>query len=165
MGAHLAGSRAAGQSHRRPADDPWQGSWHTAQTTRDCAAGECRFTFQPLAEAENPRARNMPGMRYRRTLKIRIASRQPLPAITAFSAYSDAVQKPLSVRIGLGYREKTPVVWTGSIQVDNGILRSARPWGFDSKDRFESPKKWTLVSSDSAKGLLLDLTAAAPSLP
>ena len=148
-----------------PADDPWQGAWLTAQTARDCTAGGCRFAFQPLASAENPRAGNMPGVRYRRTLKIRIASLQPLPAIASFSAFSDAVQKPLSVRIGLGYREKTRVEWSGSIAVDNGILRLARPWGFDSGDRFQSPAKWTLVSSEAGKGLLLDLIAAAPTLP
>ncbi len=148
-----------------PADDPWQGSWLTAQTTRACTAGECRFTFKPLAESENPRAKNMPGVLYRRTLKIRFASQKSLPAIAGVSAFSDAVQKPLTVRIGLGYREKSPMRWAGSIQVDNGILRSATPWGFDSKDRFESPAKWALMSSGAAKGLVLELIAAAPTLP
>jgi hypothetical protein len=148
-----------------PADDPWQGTWLTARTFRECTMSECRFTFQPLAGAENPRAKNMPGVRYRRTLKIRVTSLRGLPEVTALSAFSDAEERPLSVRIGLGYGEKRPVAWTGSIEVDNGILRSAKPWGFDSRDRWESPAKWTMVSTDAGKGVVLDLTTAAPALP
>ncbi len=148
-----------------PADDPWQGSWLTAVTRRDCRDGECRFTFEPLAQTENPRANNMPGVLYRRTLKIRVVARSTSPVIAALSIFSDSLEKPLSLRIGLGYREKSPVEWTGSIEIDNGRIATAKPWGFKAKDQFASSSKWSLVSSESGKGLLLDVIAAAPALP
>ena len=116
------------------------------ETNRSCTSSECRFTFQPLERSENPRANNMPGVLYRRTLKIRVFTQQGLPAITGISAFSDSVEKPLSVRVGLGYRETKPVQWTGSVEVDNGNLQSARPWGFGAGDRYDNPRKWTLVS-------------------
>ncbi len=148
-----------------PADDPWQGNWITAKTRRDCSGPECRFTFLPLAADENPRANNMPGVLYRRTLKIRVVTATGIPAVTLFSAFSDSLEKPLAVRIGLGYEEDAPVRWAGSIDVDNGGLRSAKPWGFTSSDRFADASRWVFASSPSGKGLLLDLTVAAPTLP
>jgi hypothetical protein len=148
-----------------PADDPWQGTWITSQFTRACTGKECQFTFKPLADVENPRAKNMPGVLYRRTLKIRLVSKEKLPGIDGFHVYSDSMQRPLQVRIGLGYRESKPVQWSGSIEVDNGVLGSAKPWGFNTTDKFGSPANWTFASSEPGKGLLLDLTAAAPVLP
>lgn len=147
-----------------PADDPWQGGWLTAKTILRCEANDCRFTFEPLAANENPRAGNLPGVRYRRTLKIRLVAPATLPAITSLSVFSDSVEKPLTVRIALGFREAKSVRWTGSIDIDNGVIRSARPWGFSADDRFESASRWSMTSSAEGKGLLLDLITAAPSL-
>lgn len=148
-----------------PADDPWQGQWLTAAATRDCTLNECRFIFEPLAASENPRAPNMPGVIYRRTLKIRVISADPLPSISKIAAYSDSLEKPLRLRIGLGYHEPAPVQWTGSLEIDNGILRSATAWRFSARDHFENVSRWSFTSAPSAKGLLLDLITAAPSLP
>ena len=58
-----------------PVDDRWQGEWLTAAIDQDCRAGECRYTFQPLAKGENRLAGNLPDVRYRRTLKVRLAIR------------------------------------------------------------------------------------------
>lgn len=148
-----------------PADDRWQGAWLTAQIATRCYDRECRYTFQPLAPAENPRAGNMPGVPYRRALKISLLADSVLPAITALSVFTDSVEKRVSVRVVLGHGESGAVHWAGAVEVLNGTLRSARPLGFGPADRFESARKWAFVTSDSRKGLLLDLTAAAPSLP
>ena len=148
-----------------PADDRWQGEWLTAATDQQCGAGECRFTFQPLAKSENRLAGNMPGIRYRRTLKIRLVTEGSLAGVKSIAAYSDSVERPLSLRIALGYREKQPMRWSGGVEISNGHLRSARQWNFAKGDSFQSAAKWSFESANVMKGLLVDLTAAAPSLP
>ena len=148
-----------------PVDDRWQGKWLTAAVDQDCHAGECRYTFQPLARSENPLAGNMPGVRYRRTLKLRLLSDTALPAVKSFKAFSDSVERPLSLRIALGYREQQSVRWEGGVEVSNGLLRSARPFNFQGDDSFQSAARWSFQSAEGMKGLLLDVTAAAPSLP
>jgi hypothetical protein len=142
-----------------PVDDLWQGKWLVAQSSRECSGSECVYTFQPLTEGENPLAKNLPGSRYRRTLKIRLISSADAPAVSSLQVFSETTQAPLSVRVELGHGEKN-AVWTGSIEVFNGFLRSARPWGFQSGDTFESPSRWRLRAGSQPKGLTLDLTAA-----
>lgn len=148
-----------------PADDRWQGRWLTAAISTQCRQSECWYTFEPLAAGENPLAGNLPGVRYRRTLKVRLASNANLPPVASLSVFTGSVEKPLSLRIALGYREKHPVQWAGAVEISNGRLRSVKPWDFGAGDSFESPRKWTFLSSGALKGLLLDLIAAAPSLP
>ncbi|PYT21007.1 MAG: hypothetical protein DMG57_40180 [Acidobacteria bacterium] len=69
-------------------DDLWQGKWLTAQTSHKCQDSECTYTFQPLAESENPLAKNLPGTRYRRTLKIGLVSAAGTSAISALQVCS-----------------------------------------------------------------------------
>jgi hypothetical protein len=148
-----------------PADDRWQGQWLTAAVDEECSAGECRYTFQPLATTENRLAANMPGVLYRRTLKIRLVSDNVLPQVKSIAVFTDSVERPLSLRIALGYKESQPVHWEGGVEISNGHLRSVRQWNFAAGDSFQSPAKWSFQSADAMKGLLVDLTAAAPSLP
>src|SRR5207245_9520379 len=82
-----------------PVDDPWQGKWLTAETSRECRASECTYTFQPLAESENPLAKNLPGTRYRRTLKIGLISDVAASAISDLQVFSETTQAPLKVRV------------------------------------------------------------------
>src|SRR5439155_17212128 len=116
-----------------PVDDPWQGKWLTAETSRECRASECTYTFQPLAESENPLAKNLPGTRYRRTLKIGLISDVAASAISDLQVFSETTQAPLKVRVELGRGERD-AAWTGSVQVFNGLLRSAQAWGFTLAD-------------------------------
>ncbi len=146
-----------------PVDDLWQGKWLTAEASRDCRASECVYTFQPLAEAENPRANNLAGTRYRRTLKVRLVSDAGVPPVSSLQVFSETKQTPVSVRVELGRGEKE-VEWSGSVEVFNGILRSVRPWGFQSTDAFEGAK-WRFRTGGRPKGLILGLTAAEPAPP
>jgi len=66
-----------------PVDDLWQGKWLVAESSRECSGAECVYTFQPLTEGENPLAKNLPGSRYRRTLKIRLISSAEAPAVSS----------------------------------------------------------------------------------
>ena len=47
-------------------------SWVTARVDRAAKDGVSVFTFKPLEKAENSRADNLPGVTYRRTLKVRL---------------------------------------------------------------------------------------------
>ena len=127
-------------SFEDPMDDPWQGQWLTAAESENCEKSACRYDFSPLGEAENPRAKNLPGVRYRRTLKVRLVFAGGAPAISAISAYSDSVEQALLVRVE-GDLGAAP-----AISVYNGRLRSS-------------------AASASPKGVMLDLVQATPSLP
>ena len=127
-------------SFEDPMDDPWQGQWLTAEASERCEKSECRYEFSPLGEAENARAKNLPAVRYRRTLKVRLAFAAGAPAISAISAYSDSVERPLVVRVEADFATEP------AISVYNGRLRSS-------------------AASASPKGVMLDLVQAVPSLP
>ena len=125
-------------SFEDPMDDPWQGQWLTAAHAESCDKTDCRYDFSSLSESENARAKNLPGVRYRRTLKVRLVFSGDSPAIAAISAYSDSVEQTAKVRVeGLG--DAVP-----AISVYNGRLRAV---------------------SSSLNGAVLDLIEAHPSLP
>ena len=72
--------------------------------------------------------------------------------------YSDAVEKPLSLRIALGHGDPRPLHWTGSIHVDNGRLVEVKGMGFVQGDKLqEPPNHWSFQGANSGKGLLLDI--------
>ena len=147
-----------------PVDDPWQGKWLVAQSSRECRDSECSYTFQPLSETENPLAKNLPGTRYRRTLKIRRLSKAGAPAVSSLQIFSETRQAKLTMRVELGRGEKD-AVWTGSVEVFNGLLQAAQPWGFESDDTFKSPRRWRLRTGSRPKGLTLEVAVAEPSPP
>ena len=125
-------------SFEDPMDDPWQGQWLAAAHSEDCNETGCRYDFSPLSESENARAKNLPGVPYRRTLKVRLVFSGEPPAISAISAYSDSVEQPARLRVeGIG--DASP-----AISLYNGRLRAI---------------------SSSPNGVLLDLIEAHPSLP
>ena len=87
-----------------PVDDPWQGNWLKAFTKVECQGAECRYTFAPLEKAENPLASNLPGLDYRRTLKVRLVFSSD-PQIEAVQVFSGSQEKAVSVRLELGAGE------------------------------------------------------------
>ena len=97
-----------------PVDDPWNGEWLTATTKRDCGSGECSVTFLPLTASENSRAKNLPGVNYRRTIKLRLVfhsdpgiDRGLSPSNCAFSWVLERVL----VMCGTGMCEFTTAAW------------------------------------------------------
>ena len=147
-----------------PVDDPWQGKWLLTRSNQQCQFSDCIYTFQPLAETENPLTKNLPGTRYRRTLKIRLVSSAETEPVSSLQVFSDTRQASRVVRVELG-RGEADVAWTGSVEVFNGVLRSVQPWGFQSGDTFESARHWNFHTGRRPKGLTLDLTAADPAPP
>ena len=148
-----------------PLDDPWQGHWITARTEVETKNSLCAIRFQPLAKKENPRAGNLPGVNYRRTLKVRVVLPEQSPSVAAIEVLSETTLKPLPVRIELGCGETPPATWRGRLTVDNGLLLGVRPWEFTGDDRFDPAGTWSQVKADRPKGVLAELMAAVPSPP
>jgi hypothetical protein len=138
-------------------DDPWQGNWLRANTRIQTRGGQLDFTFEPLGE-ENPHSENLPGVTYRRTLKVRLVLPEGSPRLQSLAVHSDSVVKPLSVRVQLACGQKDETVWSGGIEVFNGKLESVTPWQFDEGDRFDSPASWKDVRiGEKPKGFVVKL--------
>ncbi len=107
-----------------PVDDPWQGEWLAARTAVTCQERTCRFTFAPLDEAENRRAKNLPGVRYRRALRFRVVfPAGELPQIETVRVFSESRVKRAELRIRfLGAGKQPPV-----FEAYNGWIRSVKP--------------------------------------
>jgi hypothetical protein len=146
-------------------DDPWQGQWLRADTEGGCHDLDCDFTFRPLATTENPLGKNLPGVRYRRTLKLRLAGDANLPPVIGFEVYSDAVEKPMTLRVALGQGDPKALHWTGSVEIDNGRLISTKPMGFQKGDTLQPRNQWSFEGEQAGKGVLLDIIAAGHTLP
>lgn len=146
-----------------PAEDPWQGRWLRADSISKCAGDQWRYTFQPLRDSENPRANYLPGVDYRRTLKIRLVCKSE-PMIERVRVFSGSFQKSESVRIELGAGESSRQVWDGTVKVYNGLLKKVKLWKGSEGDTADTGH-FQVTTEGSPKGLLLDLVAAQPSLP
>ncbi len=145
-----------------PVDDPWQGRWLKAATKVNCQGPECRYTFSPLDESENPRAKSLPGVDYRRTLKLRLGF-SVKPQLDRVEIFSGSEQKPVELRIELGAGEKTPHLWAGGLRVYNGWLKGVKLWKASPDDSGDN-RHFRMATSGTPKGLLLSLMAAQPSL-
>jgi len=113
-----------------PVDDPWQGSWLTAKTQAACQDLTCRLTFLPLETAENPRAGNLPGLRYRRTVRFRLvfpAGEQP--EIASVKAFSESEVRRAELRVLLNVDRKAEQAAPASpkFQAYNGWVRQVKP--------------------------------------
>jgi hypothetical protein len=140
-----------------PVDDPWLGKWLRAKTKTQTRGDQHVFTFEPLGE-ENPHAEHLPGVTYRRTLKVRLVLPKGSPKLQSLAVHSDSVVTPLSVRVQLGCSQKGEAAWSGSVEVFNGKLESVKPWQFDGADGFDAPSSWHDVRiGDKPKGVIVGL--------
>jgi hypothetical protein len=146
-----------------PVDDPWQGRWLKASTRVDCQGALCRYTFTPLEKVENPLATNLPGVDYRRTLKMRLVFGSD-PRLEAVQVSSGSREKSVAVRIELGAGEAAGGTWDGSVHVYNGRLLSLQTWKGSAGDSTHG-NSFHIITSGTPKGLALSLVAAEPSLP
>lgn len=148
-----------------PMDDPWQGRWVEARVKHTFENGVDRFTFEPLEKAENLGADNLPGVTYRRTLKVRLVLPAGSPKLESLQMHSESMLKPLAVRIEFGCGDEAPAIWSGHLEIFNGELLSAQPWNFESGDTFQPPFAWKQVRSTRSKGVVAQLLASVPSPP
>ena len=144
-------------------DDPWQGQWLRAVTHSDCRGRTCTYTFAALAESENPFAKNLPGLTYRRALKLRLVFNAQ-PEIEKVDVFSGSTQKRMEVRLQLGAWETAAYTWEGSFKLYNGLLESVRVWNPGAGDTADL-RHFHVVTAGQPKGLILGLVAAEPTLP
>ena len=128
-----------------------------------CQGAECRYTFAPLEKAENPNAANLPGLDYRRTLKVRLVFRSD-PGIEAVQVSSGSLEKTVDVRVELGAGETAAHTWDGSVRVYNGRTQRVQLWNGSAGDSTKGDT-FHLTTGGRPKGLRLALVAAEPSLP
>ncbi len=146
-----------------PEPDPWQGQWLTATTSVNCSNLECHYTFQPLAKSENPRADNLPGLAYRRTLKFRLVFSSQ-PAVDHVQVFSGSTLKPTRVRVELGAGESVRYEWQGDLKVYNGALKNVELWNGSSGDMAGS-RHFHIVTQHAKKGFYVDLLSVDHALP
>lgn len=112
-------------------DDWTNGEWKDAETTLQASGRTWVLAFKSTRAREFPALKGT-GVTYRKTLKIRLVSETRLPSIAAFKVLTDAVYRPLSVRVLFG-QPAEPKVQLGAdrirFEVFNGRLSNARPFG------------------------------------
>lgn len=149
-----------------PVDDPWQGEWRRAKTEVKTDGGLCRLTFQPLAEPENPNANHLPGLTYRRTIKLRFISKTPTPKLEAIHVFTPSSPKTVRVRLELGVAGTAPRVWEGQLEAYNGAIANAQGWQLAAADKVNGAAFKINApggaANVAAKGLVFDVLGANP---
>jgi len=118
---------SAGWTHM---DDWTNGSWREADTQVKVDGQRLIFTFAPTGKKELEDL-DQPGVEYRKTLKIRLVSPEPLPTISRLQALTEADCRKLTVRILWGkpaeqeFRISNPE--TGHLEIFNGKILDVRP--------------------------------------
>jgi hypothetical protein len=142
-------------------DDWSQGGWKDADVVSTVEGRRVVFTFHPTDRKEF-KDLDAPAVAYRKTLKIRIRSSSPLPRIKRFQATTDAVCRPVTVRIAWD----TPAVASlkgngspsGHLEAFNGAILAVRPLA-DSGVTVDNNLHWT-APADKPGGIEADLIAA-----
>ncbi|HNS21024.1 MAG TPA: hypothetical protein PKH24_11025 [Sedimentisphaerales bacterium] len=141
-------------------DDWTNGRWITAKGEVKKTPSGCEFTFAPVSSDEIERASDQ-GVSYRKTLAIRVCNVGTF-APSRFRVYTDAVCRPLRVRIQFGRPQepsfRTNGVESGHIEVFNGQVLGARAIGTTAD--VAADLAWTLKQSEAA-GIEADLVMAA----
>lgn len=142
-------------SFEDPLDDPWQGQWLKAAVTESCNNSECVYRMQPLTASENQLAKNLPGVTYRRTLKVRLVYPAGAPEIQFLHIFSGSRQRLVKLRVELGAGESHAAGWSGSVSVYNGMLKSVNG---------ASAPHWSLPNAGH-QALALEIVTAEADLP
>ncbi|MCU1293980.1 MAG: hypothetical protein JWP08_2830 [Bryobacterales bacterium] len=149
-------------SFEDPMDDPWQGNWLKASSREDCSGSDCVYRFSALTDVENPRAARLPGVDYRRTLKVRLVFPRPASGLDSMQVFSGTKQKPYSLEVQWDSDKDQHASWSGRVSVYNGILRSVST---DGTDGSVGPPKWNIDGASRSKALNITLVGAQPDLP
>ena len=139
-------THAAGRAGWTRMDDWTNGKWKDADTRLQIEPQRWTFTFAPTGEKEFEKL-GRAGVRYRKTLKVRLVSAEPLPAAAVLRALTDAVCQPLSVRILWGDPACGDVAVGPNdpchLEVFNGRVRAVRPVA-ESELAVDERGHWTL---------------------
>lgn len=143
-------------------DDWTNGKWKDADTRIKTDGNRLTFTFAPTGEKEFPKL-GQPGVAYRKTLKIRLACEQPIPRPTRFQTFTDAVCRPLTVKIRWGHPAAGGIKDpdgedTGYLEAFNGAVLAVRPVS-GSVVKVGSDMHWT-VPPGAENGVEADILMA-----
>lgn len=144
-----------------PMDDWTNGKWHDADVRLHTAGHRWTYTFAPSGAKEFPDL-GTPGVAYRKTLKIRLVSDQPLPKPALLQTLTEAVCRPLKVRVLWG-TPAAPEIKIGEkdpcrVEVFNGVVKAVRTLP-GSNFVVDKGMRWTLPKAAEG-GIELDLITA-----
>ena len=146
-----------------PVDDPWQGRWLPAKTEFEVNGARVRLTFSPLTAAENPKAANLPGLRYRRALKLRLVCAAPPPPLRRLEVFSPSTQETVAVRVELGVNGARPAHWEGRLEAYNGAVTNVRAWRLAPPDQVtDAGFRIDTTNGQPAKGLVFEVQGTRP---
>ncbi len=94
----------------------WKYDWRVADTEARAEGDAITFTFRPVKAKEFPKVADYPAD-FRYTLKIRVVSDAPLPAVERFQVFTDSTVEPRAFRL---VGDKAPP--GGVVEVFNGRL-------------------------------------------
>jgi hypothetical protein len=143
-------------------DDWTNGKWRNADSNVKVEGQRLTFTFKPTSANEFKRL-DHPGVGYRKTLKVRIVSADAMPKPKYIQALTDAICRPVTVRILWGKpaddRIKLAEGPVGrSLEVYNGKVFDIRPLD-GGNIRIDSRTNWTQSRGD-AGGIEADILMA-----
>ncbi|UCD29479.1 MAG: hypothetical protein JSV03_03075, partial [Planctomycetota bacterium] len=142
-------------------DDWTNGRWRDADTQLDADGRRWTFTFNP-AGAKEFKNLGPAGIRYRKTLKIRLFSNKQLPQVKSFRTLTDAVYRPLKVRILFGKPSESGIRIegddSGHLEIFNGSIVTARTIG-PTEVAAENNAPWRLPAGAEG-GIEADLMMA-----
>jgi hypothetical protein len=128
----IQAERGAGGAGWDRMDDWTNGQWKDADTQLAVEGGIWTYTFNPTGAKEFKNLGH-PGVGYRKTLKIRLVSDEPMPRPAGAQAFTDAVCQPVKVRVLFGKpaepRIKVDADDEGTVEVFNGRVVSTRAIG------------------------------------
>jgi hypothetical protein len=155
-------------------DDWTNGRWVAARGHVQRIANTYEFTFAPTSADEIPKFRGE-GVAYRKTLAIRVAADNVLPAPSRLRVYTDSASKVLHVRIQFGAAVAQPPSAgitpggggatlvdqpeSGRLEVFNGTVTAVRSISGGSVT-IKPDLDWTLDDSNTG-GIEADLVMAA----
>jgi hypothetical protein len=145
-------------TYEDPVDDPWQGRWLRAESVCRIEGRECRLTFLPLAQDENPRATNLPSLLYRRALKMRLVCTSPPPALEEIKVFTESTQKTVAVRVELNVSGKSRSTWAGRLEAYNGAIRHVLGWQMERGDEVKDAG----FQITKGKGMTFDVLGTSP---
>ncbi len=143
-------------------DDWTNGAWKDADTRLQTDGRRWTFTFAPTGEKEF-KDLGGPGVAYRRTLKVRLAASESIPQPARLRAFTDAVCRPLTVRIRWGAPVSAAIRLSeqadpGRVEAYNGAVVAVRaiPGG---TIRVDADGRW-LLPAGAENGIEADLLMA-----
>jgi len=145
-------------TYEDPTDDPWQGRWLRADSVCKIEDRECRVTFLPLAPEENPRATNLPGLLYRRTLKLRLGCQSPPPALEEIHVFTESTQKTVAVRVELNVSGNSRSIWAGRLEAYNGAICNVHGWQTKRGDKVDG-REFRITQG---KGMTFEVLGTSP---